>query len=850
MKSAALDTAGGGPRRPGRWHPVAARAAALGAAAAVATLVYALRQSPALEDLYVVDTLPLLVIVGVWLAAWALSRLRWRQPLGGFPDILQSALYYGGGLLLSATLGLAAHALVVAGLRARLFATPFEGLSGGLALLAAGVLLAALLAVLFALPRVCARAQLAGRMSAMAVRESLAFVGIAGVLTFVMACRLSVAGDFVYLAGAVLPPLAVFVAVRLWLSAPRVVTPTPLLIVLPESVNSPLVLRRVGRFAGCWEHGPVTFLAPRSQARVLAGAHAGVAQRAGSLAGLFPDSQIELEEARELLPAEGDWRALPVRECYPADALWAESARLLLTPHAWVVVVAESHAQSQTAGQRLDALRGVLPPARSVALCDDFIPPLLHGRHLAELHGRLSGTAPAKLAEELYRRVKPRATRRILVAHVARDRGAARMLTGFLDQHRDRDGRLVEARMLPLTGGRMFLWLHMLPWEILSTVVRSLFTTDDGLLWRAIFGRMLRVLLVGGGRQCDLVLLRSGQAWTASEEHAAASLAPAARLKVFDRVIIVAIDTASREVRAFAQATHYAGAMGMTISRPGTHVGVADMAQRILALDVESIQTDAASSVPASTAGDSAPGTPASEAAFAEPAAAKTASASASPDAAAEAAPAPIRARSPARPGTPRGLWRFAAFTATVVVAGIVWTLAARVSTPQLIGLDEKQARAALSERGLAPGNIVAVETGTAPAGSVTAQDPAPGTRLAKGSAVDLSIAASAGKSTAPPRNMTQSAVPPPSVSMPDLLGLTIEEARSLLTKAGIPLPGMPRPHLAVRNVPGAREGEVVSQQPPPGTGLTADTRITIGYAEYGQQQQQKQQKQRGSAAD
>lgn len=71
----------------------------------------------------------------------------------------------------------------------------------------------------------------------------------------------------------------------------------------------------------------------------------------------------------------------------------------------------------------------------------------------------------------------------------------------------------------------------------------------------------------------------------------------------------------------------------------------------------------------------------------------------------------------------------------------------ASIQVPQLVGLDEESAKAAIAASGLSAGEIKAQPTSSAPAGTVLAQNPPAGTEVEPGAAVDLLVAASASSS-------------------------------------------------------------------------------------------------------
>jgi len=137
------------------------------------------------------------------------------------------------------------------------------------------------------------------------------------------------------------------------------------------------------------------------------------------------------------------------------------------------------------------------------------------------------------------------------------------------------------------------------------------------------------------------------------------------------------------------------------------------------------------------------------------------------------------------------------------------------VEVPDLARLPIDEARRRLSAAGLAPGKVASVTTSAQPAGTIMQQTPAPGKRVSRNSAVDLTVA----QATAPPKKAS------PRVAVRDLRGLTIDEARAALGRQDLGL-GAVREHVT-RD---ARAGTVIEQQPAAGQsvapGGVVDVRI------------------------
>jgi serine/threonine-protein kinase len=119
----------------------------------------------------------------------------------------------------------------------------------------------------------------------------------------------------------------------------------------------------------------------------------------------------------------------------------------------------------------------------------------------------------------------------------------------------------------------------------------------------------------------------------------------------------------------------------------------------------------------------------------------------------------------------------------------------ARVRVPTLTGTSLEAARARLAEMGLALGRVIERPTPRTRPGTVVDQSPAPGTRVAMRSAVELSIA-----------------VAPPFCIVPRLVGRTESQALALLAEAGLAagdvqrLPYPPREEVTGQRIAAGRQ--------------------------------------------
>jgi beta-lactam-binding protein with PASTA domain/tRNA A-37 threonylcarbamoyl transferase component Bud32 len=115
-----------------------------------------------------------------------------------------------------------------------------------------------------------------------------------------------------------------------------------------------------------------------------------------------------------------------------------------------------------------------------------------------------------------------------------------------------------------------------------------------------------------------------------------------------------------------------------------------------------------------------------------------------------------------------------------------------RVEVPRVVGRTQAEAESLVRAEGLVP--IVDEEPSDRPEGEVVAQDPDPGESVARGGRVTLTVSSG-----------------PPTVRVPDLIGMTEGEARAALDEAGLQVK-IRRP----RTQDPEEDGRVVEQRPGP----------------------------------
>ena len=138
--------------------------------------------------------------------------------------------------------------------------------------------------------------------------------------------------------------------------------------------------------------------------------------------------------------------------------------------------------------------------------------------------------------------------------------------------------------------------------------------------------------------------------------------------------------------------------------------------------------------------------------------------------------------------------------------AAVTLTLAGKgtATVPDLVGQTQDDAAAALATAGLAVGKVQTVNDAETEPGRVVSQAPAPGTGVPVGSAVDLKV--------------SRSVVV---VTVPDVTGLTQEEAQRQLKDAGLAVE-------ATSAYSDSPAGQVVEQAPATGSSLNEGGTVTI----------------------
>lgn len=168
----------------------------------------------------------------------------------------------------------------------------------------------------------------------------------------------------------------------------------------------------------------------------------------------------------------------------------------------------------------------------------------------------------------------------------------------------------------------------------------------------------------------------------------------------------------------------------------------------------------------------------------------------------------PNRASLAAQPATKSSLvwlWVLLAILAVVAIGvGIWWAMGQTATVPDVVGMDQAQAEAALTDAGFKLGSVTTTPSDDAE-GKVVEQDPAAGSEARKGSAVDLVIAGG-----------------PELVEVPDVLRMKADDAQKALEGAGF--------ETAVTEAfdDTVAEGDVISQSPSAGQKVPKGTTVGI----------------------
>lgn len=137
-----------------------------------------------------------------------------------------------------------------------------------------------------------------------------------------------------------------------------------------------------------------------------------------------------------------------------------------------------------------------------------------------------------------------------------------------------------------------------------------------------------------------------------------------------------------------------------------------------------------------------------------------------------------------------------------------------RTAVPNVVGMSESQAVAALEKAGLQKDSLL-VTSQSVPEQEVISESPVAGSRVARKSFVVLTISLGTTNPLIPPS--TSSTTTPPTVAVPNVVGLSSTQASAELSKAGFG-----------SYFPGDVDRTVISQSPPPNTMAREGTSVIM----------------------
>ena len=152
-----------------------------------------------------------------------------------------------------------------------------------------------------------------------------------------------------------------------------------------------------------------------------------------------------------------------------------------------------------------------------------------------------------------------------------------------------------------------------------------------------------------------------------------------------------------------------------------------------------------------------------------------------------------------------------------------------RIDVPSIVGLRVDAARTQLERIGLSVGSMHETNDG-GPAGTITAQRPAAGERVSPGAAVELVVAAAVAEPAATPRALPTAKSANPvaqGIEVPDLTGLTIDEARDRVARRGLTIGSV-----SGRSSDKMPADTVLSQEPPAGTRMASGMPVSLVIAD------------------
>ncbi len=146
-----------------------------------------------------------------------------------------------------------------------------------------------------------------------------------------------------------------------------------------------------------------------------------------------------------------------------------------------------------------------------------------------------------------------------------------------------------------------------------------------------------------------------------------------------------------------------------------------------------------------------------------------------------------------------------------------------QVVVPNVTNLTQDAAKTALTDAGLELGSVTSKQSDTVPAGTVISQNPAAGSKVAKGSAVAIVVSSGAPTPTPTPTPTTPTPEPSESgVAVPNVYGMDASTASDALGELGLVSV------LRRRSGTGQSAGTVIDVLPDAGTAVAVGSRVTL----------------------
>ncbi|MEN6429394.1 MAG: PASTA domain-containing protein, partial [Coriobacteriales bacterium] len=154
-------------------------------------------------------------------------------------------------------------------------------------------------------------------------------------------------------------------------------------------------------------------------------------------------------------------------------------------------------------------------------------------------------------------------------------------------------------------------------------------------------------------------------------------------------------------------------------------------------------------------------------------------------------------------------VWVLVTVLVLAIGGGIVWAIAMpkTVAVPTLIGMTEAEASATVSAAGLSIGRVTSENSDQYPEGEIIRQDPAAGTRVESGTAIDIVVSAGVAQ-----------------VKVPEVVGMTEADAIATIEAAELEV-ALPITREFSKEVP---EGMVISVEPGAGATVPKGSKVVL----------------------